>query len=232
MLGSQLARDLRSLPGKTYDDVYGSYGVRSYLYAEMVFGNTFIVDKLMASAPQEPIYAMRAARAIPLAEIVSRTGLTADEVRRFNPALVDRVAAQSALYLPSYVSEFGDDIAFWRRPAASSYLAVLDDFMRLDADPDRWDDPAFARVLTAFRGRFRETHTEEGMVMDTVLAYVMDQAYTSGRSALVAEFRDSEQVPLLIRRGMLELGALRRERPLRVAVTAGQMSDPDSAPHR
>ena len=209
MLGSQLARDLRSLPGKTYDDVYGSYGVRSYLYAEMVFGNTFIVNTLMASAPQEPIYAMRAARAIPLAEIVSRTGLTADEVRRFNPALVDRVPAQSALYLPSYVSEFGDDIAFWRRPAPSSYLAVLGDFMRLDADPDRWDDPAFARVLTVFRGRFRETHTEEGMVMDTVLAYVMDQAYTSPRRTLIAQVRSSQQVQQLIDRGRLELDVVK-----------------------
>ena len=209
MLGSQLARDLRSLPGKSYDDVYGSYGPRSYLYAEMVFGNTFVVKKLMAATPQEPIHAMRAERAIPFAEIVKRTGLSADEVRRFNPALVDRVQAQSALYLPSYVSEFGDDIAFWRRPAPSSYLEVLRDFMRLDADPERWDDPAFARVLAGFRGRFRDTHTEEGMVMDTVLAYVMDQAYTSARRTLISEFRSSQQVQRLIDRGRLELDVVK-----------------------
>ena len=42
-LGSQLARDLRALPGKDYEQVYRSYGFRSYLYAEMVFGNTFNV---------------------------------------------------------------------------------------------------------------------------------------------------------------------------------------------
>jgi hypothetical protein len=100
LLGSQLAHDLRELPGKSYEHVYSSYGLRSYLYAEMVFGNTFIVKNLMASTPQVPIYAMRTPRAIPLAEIVTRTGLSADEVRRFNPALVDRVPAQSALYLP------------------------------------------------------------------------------------------------------------------------------------
>jgi hypothetical protein len=205
MLGSRLARDLRSLPGKTYDDVYGSYGPRSYLYAEMVFGNTFVVTKLMAATQQEPIHAMRADRPIPFAEIMKRTGLSADEVRRFNPALVDRVPARSALYLPAYVSEFGDDIGFWRRPASPSYLEVLSDFMRLDADPERWDDPAFARVLTGFRGRFRETRTEEGMVMDTVLAYVMDQAYTSTRRTLIAEFRSSQQMEQLIERGRLEL---------------------------
>ena len=209
LLGSQLARDLRELPGKSYEDVYGSYGLRSYLYAEMVFGNTFIVKNLMASTPQAPIYAMRTPRAISLAEIVTRTGLSADEVRRFNPALVDRVPAQSALYLPSYVSDFGADIAFWRRPAAPSYVAVLNDFMRLDAGPEHWDDPAFARVLTDFRRRFRDTNTEEGTVMDTVLAYVMDQAYTSGRRTLVAEFRSSEQVRRLIERGRLELDVVR-----------------------
>ena len=81
--------------------------------------------------------------------------------------------------------------------------------MRLDADPDRWDDPAFARVLTAFRGRFRETHTEEGMVMDTVLAYVMDQAYTSPRRLLIAQFRSSQQVQQLIDRGRLELDVVK-----------------------
>jgi hypothetical protein len=212
LLGSQLARELRALPGRTYGDVYGSYGPRSYLYAEMVFGNTFIVHKLMASTPQELIFATRTPRAISLAEIVKRTGLSADEVRRFNPAMVDRVPAQSALYLPSHVSEFGDDIAFWRRPAAPSYLTVLNDFMRLDAGPERWDDPAFARVLTDFRRRFRDTGTEEGTVMDTVLAYVMDQAYTSARRTLIAEFRSSEQVRRLIDRGRLELDVVRDAR--------------------
>ena len=213
LLGSQLARDLRALPGRSYDEVYGSYGPRSYLYAEMVFGNTLIVQKLMASTPQESIYAMRTPRVIALAEIVKRTGLSADEVRRFNPAIADRVPAQSALYLPSYVSEFGDDIAFWRRPAPSSYQAVLNEFLRLDAGPDRWDDPAFARVLSGFRRRFSDTNTEEGTVMDTVLAYVMDQAYTSPRRTLIAEFRSSDEVRRLIERGRLELDVVRDTQP-------------------
>ena len=59
----------------------------------MVFGNTFNVDALIASTPQESIHAMRTPRAMSLAEIVKRTGLAAAEVQRFNPALVARVQA-------------------------------------------------------------------------------------------------------------------------------------------
>jgi hypothetical protein len=211
-LGSRLARDLRALPGRDYEDVHKSYGPRSYLYAEMVFGNTFNVTRLIASTPQTPINAMRAPRAISLAEIIERTGLPADEVRRFNPALVDRVPAQSALYLPHYVSEFGPDVAFWRRPPSASYSTVLDEFMRLEPGSERWDDPAFAPVLSEFKRRFRETNTEEGVVMETVLAYAMDQAYASTRRTLLSEYRSSEKVRWLIERGVLELDALRMAR--------------------
>jgi hypothetical protein len=45
--------------------------------------------------------------------------------------------------------------------------------------------------------------------MDTVLAYVMDQAYTSGRRSLIAEFRGSDQVRRLVERGRLELDVIR-----------------------
>jgi hypothetical protein len=100
-------------------------------------------------------------------------------------------------------------VAFWRRPATAGYAAVLDDFMRLDAGPEQWDDPAFAHVLTEFKRRFRETNTEEGVVMETVLTYAMDQAYTSSRRALLAEFRSSRQVRRLIERGVLERDILR-----------------------
>jgi hypothetical protein len=208
-LGSRLARDLRALPGKEYEGVYQSYGPRSHLYAEMVFGNTFIVRNLLASTPQVQIHAMRTPRAIQVAEIMRRTGLTADEVRRFNPALGERVAAQAMLYLPEYISEFGTDVAFWRRPPSPAYLAVLDEFMRLEAGPESWDDPAFADVLTDFKRRFRKTNTEEGVVMETVLAYTMDQAYTSRRRALLSEFRSSGRVRYLIERGVLELSVVR-----------------------
>jgi hypothetical protein len=216
-LGSKLARDLRALPGKEYEDVYYSYGPRSYLYAEMVFGNTFNVRDLAASVPQEPIHAMRTPRVLSLAEIVKRTGLAPAEVQRFNPALTARVQAGGTLYLPYYVSGFGPDVAFWHRQPSSSYLAVLDDFMRLDAGAEQWDDPAFAPVLADFRRRFRNTKTEEGAVMDTVLAYVMDQAYTSGRRTLLSEFRRDDKVQRLIERGVRELDILRPQSPVAAA---------------
>jgi hypothetical protein len=209
--GSQFARDLRTLPDRDYKQVYGSYGFRSYLYAEMVFGNRFNVSQLIASTPQVPVHAMRTPRAISLTEIAKRTGLAADEVRRFNPALVDRVPAGATLYLPLSVSEFGADVAFWRRPPSPSFRAVLDDFMRLDSGVERWDDPAFAPVLADFKRRFRDTNTEEGLVMATVLAYAMDQAYTSSRRALLAEYRNSGKIRSLIDRGMLERDAAARQ---------------------
>jgi hypothetical protein len=220
LLGSQFARDLRALPDKDYEQVYGSYGIRSHLYAEMVFGNRVNVSQLIASTTQTSIYAMRTPRAISLAEIVDRTGLAADEVRRFNPALVDRVPARATIYLPFYVSEFGADVAFWRQPPSPSYMAVLDDFMRLAPGAEQWDDPAFAAVLADFRRRFKETNTEEGAVMETVLAYVMDQAYASSRRMLLAEYRKSDKVRSLIEGGVLELDAVRHGAALRAAAAA------------
>jgi hypothetical protein len=217
LLGSQFARDLRTLPDKNYQQVYGSYGVRSSLYAEMVFGNRVNVRELIATTPQMSIHAMRTLRAIRLAEIVARTGLAVEEVRRFNPALVDRVPAGTTIYLPFYVGEFGSDVAFWRQAPSPSYVAVLDDFMRLPPGAEQWDDPAFASVLTDFRRRFKETNTEEGAVMETVLAYVMDQAYTSSRRTLLAEYRNSGEVRSLIECGELELDAVRHTAALRPA---------------
>jgi hypothetical protein len=207
LLGSRLARDLRTLPGTEYGKVHGSYGIRSYLYAEMVFGNTFNVRQLIASTPQVPIHAMRTPRTVTRAEIVARTGLALDELRRFNPALADRVPAGAALYLPSHVSDFGSDVAFWRRAAPAAFVAVLDEFMRLEPGPERWDDPAFAQVLAEFKRRFGATNTEEGAVMETVLAYAMDQAYASPRRSLLAEYRDSAIVQSLIARGTHERDA-------------------------
>jgi hypothetical protein len=219
LLGSQFARDLRALRGREYEDVYRSYGPRSYLYAEMVFGNAANVGELIGSISQQPIYAMRPARALSMAEIVARTGLSQSEVRRFNPALVDRVPARAALYLPAYVSDFGADVSFWRSPATGEYADVLDDFLRLPPGVERWDDPSFAPVLSEFKRRFRETNTEEGRVMETVLAYAMDQAFASPRRALLTEFRTSEKVRSLIERGALELAAVRNALALRAAST-------------
>ena len=87
-------------------------------------------------------------------------------------------------------------------------MAVLNDFVALEPGAERWDDPAFAPILAEFRRRFSETGTEEGTVMATVLAYAMDQAYTSGRRTILTEFRRNEEVSRLITRGVTELQAL------------------------
>jgi hypothetical protein len=177
----------------------------------MVFGNSFNVGRLIASTDRAPIYAMRTPRAISLDEIMHRTRLTADDVRLYNPALIDRVPPDGTLYLPQQIDEFGRDVAFWRRPPDPSYASVLDDFIRLDAGPERWDDPSFAPVLREFQRRFTETNSEEGTVMSTVLAYAIDQAYASPRHTLLSEFRRSEEVRQLITRGVIELDAFRAE---------------------
>jgi hypothetical protein len=172
----------------------------------MVFGNTLTVMHLIESTPQEAIHAMRTPRSLALDEIVDRTGLSPEEVRRFNPALAGTVRAGATLFLPFYVRELGANVAFWRRPADPAYAAVLDEFLRLAPGAEAWDDPAFEPVLADFQRRFRATNTEEGLVMDTVLAYAMDQAYTSRRRALLSEFRSNDEVRRLIDRGLMEMG--------------------------
>jgi hypothetical protein len=204
-LGSQFARDLRLLSTDgTYRDLYRTYGPRSYRYAEMTFGNTFTVASLTAATRQTKIYAMRTPRAIPVAEIVRRTGLSRDDVKRYNPALSSRVPAGATLYLPRYVKEFGRDVTFWHRPADASYQTVLNEFVRLDASGDDWQDPAFARVLRDFEARFRATASEEGTVMATVLAYAIQEMYSSGRPAILHEYRTSDEIRELFDQGVRE----------------------------
>lgn len=222
-LGSQFARDMRRISLYEFREIYRTYGPRSYLYAEMVVGNTFNVAALAEDFPQVRIYAMRAPRAIPIAEITRRTGLSLDEVRRFNPALQRLVPAKGMLYLPAYVQDFGPDVSFWHRPVPDSFASVLNDFVRLDATEDQWDDPSFEAVLRGFQARFVETNTEEGTVMATVLAYVINDARTSGRSAILAEYRTSEEVRRLFERALQERDAERASDAERAAAstTAG-----------
>ena len=70
-------------------------------------------------------------------------------------------------------------------------------------------------MLTDFKRRFRQTNTEEGLVMETVLAYTMDQAYTIRRRALLVEYRNSGTIRSLIERGVLEIDAMRLAAPWR-----------------
>jgi hypothetical protein len=221
-LGSQLARDLRRISLYGYRDMYRTYGPRSYFYSEMVFGNTLTVASLMEEIRQEKIYAMRTSRAVPLAEVARRARLSIDEVQRFNPALLKRVPAGATLYLPSYVKEFGRDVAFWHRPPSAAYTEVLDDFIRLDAMEADWDDPGFESTLRAFQKRFAATRTEEGTVMATVIAYTIDETYKSTRGAILAEYRADDEIQQLFDRAVGERSA---ERAARAAAPAGGDAD-------
>ena len=207
LLGSQFARDLRGISIPRYRALFRTYGRRSALYAEMVFGNTYNVTRLTAELPQTKIFAMRAERALPLSEVVEQTGLSRDEVKRFNPALVRRVPARANLYLPHYVAEFGPDVSFWHHPASRAYVAVLNDFVRLSASVERWHEPPFELTLRGFQTRFEDTNTEEGTIMATALAYVIQDLRTSRRAAILEEFRNSDRVRQLFDRGVRELAA-------------------------
>ena len=224
-LGSQLARDLRQISLYGYRELYRTYGPRSYYYSEMVFANASTVDALTESTPQVKIYAMRTPRAIAIADITRRTTLSVDEVRRYNPALRTRVPAGATLYLPMHVAEFGRDVSFWHRPPSPAFTSVLNDFLRLDGDTGRWDDRAFEPELRQFERRFRETNTEEGRIMATVLAYAIEENYLSRRGAILAEFRTSGEIRRLFDRALLARGT---NGPIRASL--GDPSLPDADP--
>jgi len=204
LLGSKLVRDLRRIDLYGFRDLYRTYGPRSFLYSEMVFGNMATITELMASTTQMPIYAMRTSRTYKLSEVAKEAGLSQDEVRRYNPALVKRVPAHADIYLPRYVKRFGPDVTFWHRPANAAFSAALNDFLALDASPEQWDDGTLVPALRRFEKRFRDSKSEEGSVMATVLAFAIDDALTSGRREILAAFRSDEDVRQLFDRGLLQ----------------------------
>ena len=208
LMGSEFARNLRDVSIRQYRDLFRTYGPRSFLYAEMVFGNTLTVTQLAARTPQEQVYGMRVPRPTSLSTIRSVTGLSTDEAKRFNPALVRQVPANANLYLPTYVPDFGPDVSFWHRPAPAEYAAILNDFVRLDATLQQWHEPAFESTLREFEQRFARTDTEEGTIMATTLAYVLQDLRSSRRGAILEEFRTSNRILDLFLHGVCELGTL------------------------
>jgi hypothetical protein len=204
--GSDFASGLREISIPRYRDLFRTYGYKSSLYAEMVFGNMVNVKRLTAEHQQSPIFAMRLSMARPALDITARTGLKLDEVKRFNPALGARVPAQANLYLPFYVKAFGPDVSFWHRPPTPEYAAALNDFLRVDGGIKRWHEASFETVLRTFQDRFEATRTEEGSVMATTLAYVISDLRTSRRAAILEEFRTSGRILDLFKQGVEELG--------------------------
>jgi hypothetical protein len=206
-LGSDFAASLRDVSIRRYRDLFRTYGPRSAVYAEMVFGNLVNVQRLIEARQQTRIFAMRTPRAIAIGEITKKTGLPAAEVKRFNPALGTRVPARATLYLPSYVPEFGRDVSFWHRPADPRFAAALDEFLRIDVPVQRWHEASFETTLRTFQDRFENTASEEGSVMATTLAYVIGDLRTSRRAAILEDFRTSGRILELFRRGVEEIGA-------------------------
>ena len=205
--GSDFAASLRDISIQRYRDLFRTYGPRSSLYAEMVFGNMINVKRLTAGYPQAPIFAMRTAQPIKALDITARSGLSLDEVKRFNPALGVRVPAQANLYLPFYVKAFGEDVSFWHRPPTPEYAAALNDFLRIESGIERWHSVDFEATLRTFQERFDATRTEEGSVMATTLSYVISDLRTSRRAAILEEFRTSGRILDLFKKGVEELGA-------------------------
>ena len=210
LMGSQFLRDLRQVSIPRYRELFRSYGPRSFRYAEMVFGNIFNVRRLMADTPQTQIFATRVPRSTSLAEIVRTTALSEDEVKRFNPALVRRVPARATLYLPSYREEFGADVSFWHRPADATYADLLDEFLGQDATVREWHERSFVQVLREFATRFKNTDTEEGIVMAASLTFVIADLGNSPRPRILEEYRASARIQRLFERGRRELAEQER----------------------
>jgi hypothetical protein len=210
LMGSDFAASLRDLAPERYRDLFRTYGPRSSLYAEMVFGNMVNVRRMIGEYQQTPIFAMRTSAPLRALDITARSGLKLDEVKRFNPALGARVPANANLYLPFHVPVFGKDVAFWHRPPTPAYAAALNDFLRLESGIERWHEVGFETTLRTFQDRFEATHTEEGSVMATMLAYVISDLRTSRRAAILEEFRTSTRILDLFKQGVEELGGTAR----------------------
>ena len=203
--GSEFVKALRQVSIRRYRQLFRTYGPRSALYAEMVFGNVFNVRRLIHEMPQSEVFAMRVPRSLEIGALSNATGLSRDELKRYNPALVRRVPRGANVYLPMYVEDFGPDVSFWHRPASPEYAALLDEFLRIDAHIEAWHTRAFARRLEEFALRFIETGTEEGTVMATVIRYSVDALVNNRRGAILEEFRTSDSIRGLFERGRREL---------------------------
>lgn len=198
--GSGFARELREISTRQYRDVVGSYGIRSFLYSEMVFGNAATVRSLRERIPQQKVHAYRATRAMGKVDLTRATGLSEREVKRFNPAFFRQVPRGASVYVPEPTEGIGPDVAFWHRPAPEAFSTVLDDFVRMDATVEEWEDPSFEETLGEYRRRFKATESEEGIVMDAVLAYMIQELRASRR--VLAAYRANPRAQEAFERGI------------------------------
>ena len=199
--GASFARDLRAISTRQFRDVVGTYGNRSFLYSEMVFGNATTVARLRESIPQEEVYALRTTRSLTAAEIARRAGISEREGKRFNPALFRQVPRGADVYLPKPVEALGRDVSFWHRPATADFDKLLGEFVAMERSVEEWEDPDFENVLNDYRRRFRATKSEEGDVMDAVLGYVIQELRAARR--VLSQYRANPRVQEAFEAGML-----------------------------
>ena len=72
----------------------------------------------------------------------------------------------------------------------------------------RWHEASFEAVLHDFEQRFKDTNTDEGDVMASTLAYVIDDLRTSRRAEILEEFRTSGRILTLFNQGVKEVQAM------------------------
>ena len=177
LMGSDFAASLRDISIQRYRDLFRTYGPRSSLYAEMVFGNMINVKRLMAEYPQSPIFAMRTS-AVPAERSTSPLAPASSSTRSSDSTRRSVFASRRRrnLYLPFYVKSFGKDVSFWHRPPTPEYAAALNDFLRLDSGIERWHDADFEPTLRAFQERFEATQ-HRGRIGDGDDAGVRDHRF-------------------------------------------------------
>ncbi len=205
--GSDFARALRDVSIRRYRSLFRTYGPRSALYAEMVFGNVYTIRRLMREMPQTEVYAMRAPRNLAIGALADATGLSRNELQLYNPALVRQVPRGANLYLPVYMEEFGPDVSFWHRPPPTAYAELLNEFLRLEVPVHEWHTDAFGAELEAFARRFAATDSEEGTVMAAAIRFAVDSLINNRRAAILAEFRTSNRIRDLFEHGRRELAS-------------------------
>jgi len=202
--GGRFILDVREISVRKYRHLVRTYGRRSYYYTEMVFANAPRVEEIRARVPQATIHAMRAPRDLPLDEIAQQSGLSVEELQRFNPSLLRQVPRGANLYLPERIEAFGPDVSFWHRPPDSAFAAVLEEFVALDRPYREWERPSFLPVLEEFRKKFEATESEEGRIMATVLAYVKEIHRSSRQGEILAEYRSSDRIERLFHQAVAE----------------------------
>ena len=202
--GSEFAADLRVVRLQRYRDLYRTYGARSSLYAEMVFGNMVNVGRLPAERRSHG--SSRCARLGRFARSISPPD---QALGRRSEAIQSGArctcAAQANLYLPFYVPALGGTCrsGIVRRP-----LGLRRRALRLRAPRGRRRAVARREVRAgtpAVPGRFSHRHRGR-VVMATTLAYVIGDLRTSRRAAILEEFRTSAHIMDLFKQGVEELG--------------------------